>query len=150
MKVLRNRNSPVDANVTWQVCIAANHPRLGAASHRGIKVNDLSKCVNASISAASAVDANWLICNFRQPEFKLFLHGHYAVMGLQLPTAIATAIVLNAAGDSSVSGDRVGREQGYWPIRLSKTLASALISSVPSAMTSSRISRAPSSSPISI
>ena len=156
VKIQTDRRNPAQRDIRRQVGIGSMNPVSRRTMRVTVKVNHLAGRVNPGIGAASTENLYRMICHAPQRLLHGLLHAGYTRL-LALPAAIGRTLVLDA---SRHSGNNSGRLRGgrcceiklcHQSARCSIMLcASCFCWSLPSSITSLRISRAPSWSPISM
>ncbi len=161
VEMRRHHPRPGHTDIRGQVGVGAHHPCFQRALHRGVEMHHLAAGMNGSVGTAGADHPDRLGGNLRQGALQRFLHGRHAGF-LALPATIAEPLysmpraILEtpAAADSAAAGGTTSfMRVASFPDqarRSSNSRASACWLSLPSARTSSRISRAPSLSPMSM
>ncbi len=138
VEVLRHRPGPCETDVARQLGVGAEHPGAQAPAGLSIEMRDLSTGVHAGIGAPGAHQADRRIRDVCERRFRPALHA--GTLGLALPTGVGGSLVLQPNRDP---GHQPGSDSNKRP-------ASWRWASVPSCMTSSRMLRAPSGSPMSM
>ena len=95
VKIVRHRAGPVQAQIGWQMGIAAKHPGAWRALRLGVEVHHLAETMHAGIGASGTDHAHRMIGDPRQRPLQTGLHRAYT-RALSLPTAKAAAVILHA------------------------------------------------------
>src|SRR5690606_31000158 len=145
---------PGHADISRQVHVRTHHPCVHRARNRSVEMHHLSAGMNQCIGASGAAQGDGVTASdLAKCFFQGKLDGGHAIT-LALKATIARAFVFDAKGDPrNASGSRCGCRFRYCFNHIQASLASisrasCCCVSLPSTITSSRISRAPSASPM--
>ena len=94
MEVVRHTSRPPHGDGFREKRIDAPHPAFGRALRFTRKAHHLMRRMHARIGAASADDADGMVCKVRERFFKRRLHAR--PVGLHLPAVEGRAAVFNA------------------------------------------------------
>lgn len=136
---------PLHADTAWQQRVGTEHPGTQRALCVGIEVHHLTTGVDSRVGASRAYGGHRVCCHSLQCGLQRFLNGRQPGCALGLPAREAAAVVFDAERDAQWL-----RQACHHIRNCCGCVRAAPPPPAPSLSTSSRMSRAPSISPMSI